>query len=303
MQLSISLGAVGDDRAPPDHGHEGIVRALAIAVAPPDVARGKVSLSELSSDGDSLYWLESRPAEGGPGGPRPGGTGGPVATPPADGEHPQPCPRVWGRGARLPGSGPFPRRGPVATLIIRTSGFGSATVCVWDQCPSAQPPAPVAREGGHRHGGLSASDDEPWAPSVPRPHREGWASTHAGRWSWCCRRTGAEQGEVTLLEGHGLMAHRGADAALARLAVVVWDHPNMPGDASRLLVVLPPPLSRQDGGFGHLGGGPRGLLQEVPTNRWASPVGARDGTLRFVSDRRGWWQPYAHPGHPATPSG
>src|SRR6202034_3196433 len=30
-----------------------------------DVARAKVSLSELCSDGDALYWLESRPGEAG----------------------------------------------------------------------------------------------------------------------------------------------------------------------------------------------------------------------------------------------
>src|SRR5271170_1229129 len=30
-----------------------------------DVARAKVSLSELCSDGDAVYWLESRPAEAG----------------------------------------------------------------------------------------------------------------------------------------------------------------------------------------------------------------------------------------------
>ena len=30
-----------------------------------DVARAKVSLSELCSDDDALYWLESRPAESG----------------------------------------------------------------------------------------------------------------------------------------------------------------------------------------------------------------------------------------------
>jgi hypothetical protein len=30
-----------------------------------DVARARVSLSELCSDGDALYWLESRPSEAG----------------------------------------------------------------------------------------------------------------------------------------------------------------------------------------------------------------------------------------------
>ena len=32
---------------------------------PAQAAAGKVSLSELASDGTSVYWLESRPAEGG----------------------------------------------------------------------------------------------------------------------------------------------------------------------------------------------------------------------------------------------
>jgi dipeptidyl aminopeptidase/acylaminoacyl peptidase len=41
-----------------------------------------------------------------------------------------------------------------------------------------------------------------------------------------------------------------------------------------------------------------GHEESVGQPRWAG-----DGTLRFVSDRRGWWQPYAHPGHPgATPA-
>ncbi len=30
------------------------------------------------------------------------------------------------------------------------------------------------------------------------------------------------------------------------------------------------------------------------------PAWQRDGTLRFVSDRRGWWQPYVHPGRPGA---
>ena len=34
-------------------------------LAPGDVARAKVSLSEVCSDGTAVYWLESRPSEGG----------------------------------------------------------------------------------------------------------------------------------------------------------------------------------------------------------------------------------------------
>ncbi len=35
-----------------------------------------------------------------------------------------------------------------------------------------------------------------------------------------------------------------------------------------------------------------------PDESVGQPLWARDGTLRFVSDRDGWWQPYAHPGRP-----
>ena len=42
-------------------GYGGWASPLAAA----DVARAKISLSELCSDGDTLFWLESRPAEAG----------------------------------------------------------------------------------------------------------------------------------------------------------------------------------------------------------------------------------------------
>ena len=35
-----------------------------------------------------------------------------------------------------------------------------------------------------------------------------------------------------------------------------------------------------------------------PAESVGQPAWARDGSLRFVSDRRGWWQPYVHPGLP-----
>jgi dipeptidyl aminopeptidase/acylaminoacyl peptidase len=37
-----------------------------------------------------------------------------------------------------------------------------------------------------------------------------------------------------------------------------------------------------------------------PEESIGQPGWQRDGTLRFVSDRRGWWQPYVHPGTPGA---
>lgn len=68
-----------------------------------------------------------------------------------------------------------------------------------------------------------------------------------------------------------------------RLAWVEWDHPDMPWDASRLMVAA----VRQDGTLGEarqVAGGPNESVQQ--------PCFSPTGRLAFVSDRSGWWNPY-----------
>ena len=66
-----------------------------------DAAAGKVSLSELCSDGTSVYWLESRPRDGGRVVLVRGDDEGVVDLSARRGEHSQPCPRIR-RGRLLP---------------------------------------------------------------------------------------------------------------------------------------------------------------------------------------------------------
>jgi dipeptidyl aminopeptidase/acylaminoacyl peptidase len=103
---------------------------------------------------------------------------------------------------------------------------------------------------------------------------------------------------VTLLEGHDFYGAPRVSAKGDRLAVVTWDHPNMPWDASTLLVV---PLKVGDGrgGEGPLAAaGPPWPVAGGTGESVGQPGWRADGTLRFVSDRTGWWQPYRHPGTP-----
>ena len=96
------------------------------------VAAGKVSRSGLQADGASLFWLESRPEDGG----RlvmvtDGGAGGaPVDDVTADGQHPEPGPRVQrGSGHRCRGGVVLCRPGGPAAVPVgdrRRSGPGSA---------------------------------------------------------------------------------------------------------------------------------------------------------------------------------
>ena len=99
--------------------------------------------------------------------------------------------------------------------------------CRWRLC--APPPAGEV----HRHGGLCATAEGDWVLAVRETHREGSAgpvrsvvalSTRAG--SPC---------ESTLLEGHDFFGTPRPHPDGDRLAVVAWDHPDMPWDASTCL--------------------------------------------------------------------
>jgi dipeptidyl aminopeptidase/acylaminoacyl peptidase len=104
--------------------------------------------------------------------------------------------------------------------------------------------------------------------------------------------------ERVVVSGHGFYGAPRVDGTGERLAVVTWDRPDMPWDASRLLVV---PLSRRQGDL--VAGEPANQVAGGGGESVGQPRWARDGTLRFVSDRRGWWQPYAHPGRPDSTPG
>ncbi len=71
-----------------------------------------------------------------------------------------------------------------------------------------------------------------------------------------------------------------------RLALVAWDHPAMPWDDTRLLILdLPADVQ----------GGPPGnatLVAGGPGESVLDPQWADDGSLYFLSDRTGWWNLY-----------
>ena len=264
-------------------------------LAADEVARAKVSLSELCSDGDALYWLESRPAEAGrtvavradagglsdhsPGGVSirsrvneygggalclvPGGTGGAIAY--VD----QADQRVW--LCHGPDAGD-----PVAL--------------------TATPPAGEA----HNHGGLCATADGDWVLAVREVHSDG--STRPVRTVVALSTRAAAPCATTVLDGHDFFGAPVPHPTGDRLAVVAWDHPDMPWDASVLLVLplmrhacdacnadaRPHDILRSAGPARPVGGGPG---ESVGQPGWRS-----DGSLRFVSDKKGWWQPYVADG-------
>ena len=246
-----------------------------------------MSLSELSSDGDSLYWLESRPAD----------SGRVVLV--RHGPH--------GRHDHSPGTVSIRSRvheyGGGAVCLVPGSSAGTFAYVdqdgqdVW-LCDGAAAPVPLngtAPPGEERrHGGLSATSDGAWVLAVRETHRDGAPRPERSVVALSTR--GAPPHEVTLLGNHAFFGAPRVDAGAERLAVVTWERPHMPWDASTLLVV---PLERRGGELA--ASGPPWVVAGGDDESVGQPHWASDGTLRFVSDRRGWWQPYVHAGLPDTP--
>ena len=265
-------------------------------IAAADVARAKVSLSDLCSDGDALYWLESRPAEAGR---------VVMVRSGADGltDHSPPEVSIRSRVARVrrrsgvhragPGGRRLRLRGPGRPegLVLRRRRWAGPAGSATPRALTAAPP-----EGEvHNHGGLSATADGDWILAVREVHRRGAVRPQRSVVALSTRR--AEPGPCTLVEGHDFYGQPRVHPTGARLAVVAWDHPDMSWDASVVLVAglrqRPGPAGpalEAEGAPWPVAGGPG---ESVGQPRWAG-----DGTLRFVSDRDGWWQPYAHSGEP-----
>jgi dipeptidyl aminopeptidase/acylaminoacyl peptidase len=105
---------------------------------------------------------------------------------------------------------------------------------------------------------------------------------------------GAQPSETTLLAGHDFYGSPRVHPDGDRLAVVVWDHPDMPWDASRLIVLPLAVVAGSTPGGALVAAGAPWQVAGGPEESVGQPAWASDGALRFVSDRRGWWQPYVH---------
>ncbi|HEX3981846.1 MAG TPA: prolyl oligopeptidase family serine peptidase, partial [Acidimicrobiales bacterium] len=239
------------------------------------VAAGKVSRSGLQADGEWLYWSESRPDEGG------------------------------------------------RQVVVRCRPDGSPE--------DISPEGVSVRSRVHEYGGAAAvvrdgtlfyvdQSDQQWyrtgtevtdgaAPSVlTRPDRTGGPNlrhadghvTPSGAWLLSVEeRIGGDgaghrlvavpvegpPGVVSLADGRDFVAAPRPSPDGRWLAWITWDHPFMPWDRSELWVARlhESPESIRIHGAHCVAGG----ASSVGQPRWCA-----DGSLLFVDDRSGWWNPY-----------
>ena len=237
-----------------------------------------VGLSSPDVSEEGVYWLETRPQEGGRSVLvfRPDG-GEPVDVVP-DGFNVRTRVHEYGGGA-------YWRH----DHVVFASSFEDGRVYRLDE------PGAEAR---------------PVTPEPAEPHALRYADgflTPDGRLVVCVRER-HEGGEVlnelvafpadgsaeprVIASGHDFYASPRIDPAGAQLAWLTWDHPRMPFDGTELRVAA----LGEDGTLGDERMIAGGETESVVDPRW-SP----DGVLHFVSDRTGWWNLYSARGDHMRP--
>ena len=229
------------------------------------IASGTIGLTQVEVDGDDVYWVEMRPAEGG----RyvivrrtPNGNTLDVTPPPFNART---TVHEYGGGAFA-----------VADGMLCFSNFDDQRL--YRQEPGARP-TPITPEADLRYADGAIDRRRGRMICVREDHSSGHkaVNTIVG-----VDLTGLHQGDV-LVDGNDFYSSPRLSPDGSRLAWLTWNHPNMPWDGTELWVGE----LGDDGSIARAKLVAGGVEESIFQPEW-SP----DGVLHFVSDRSGWWNLY-----------
>ncbi len=232
-----------------------------------------VGFGGIALDGDDIYWLESRPSEGGR---------RVIVRRAPDGETADVTPRPFNVRTRVHeyGEGDF----TVADGVLYFTNFDDQRL--YRQEVGGEPEAltpGVAPPGGLRYADFVVDSLRRRLICVHEDHTAGGhepANTLGA--------VSLADGAITsLVSGSDFYAAPRLSPDGSRLAWLSWNHPNMPWDGTELWVA---PVS----GDGSLGDAE--LVAGGPAESILQPEWSPDGRLYFVSDRTNWWNLYRRTG-------
>ena len=224
-----------------------------------------IGLSEVTFDGDDVYWLEMRPSEGG----RyvvvrrsPDGQTADV-TPP--GFNARTRVHEYGGGAYVADEG-----------VVFFSNFADQPL--YRQRPGEEP-RPITPDADLRYADGTVARARNRLICVREDHTGEAEAVN----TICAVDLDNRAEQAVLVSGSDFYASPRLSPDGARLAWVAWDHPNMPWDETTLWVAD----VNDDGSLGEphriAGGDGESVVQ---------PEWSPDGTLYFASDRTDWWNLY-----------
>lgn len=228
-----------------------------------DLITGKsVSLNAVAADGPDIYWVESRPMEGGRYTIMRREPGGSITecTPPDF--YVRTTVHEYGGGAFTVHDG-----------TIYFANFGDQRL--YRQRPGGKPEVLTPGEG-YRYADLVFDRRRDRLICIREDHR-GPGEAENTIVSVDCG--GGDNGR-TLVRGHDFYSSARLNPDGTQLAFLAWDHPNMPWDGCELLVAELSP----DGQVG-----PARLVAGSRTESIFQPEWSPDGVLHFVAEFDAWW--------------
>lgn len=240
------------------------------------VAGKTLSLSEVTADGNVVFWLERRPAE----------KGRSVLMRWVEGQ---------GVAEALPSGFDVATRvheyggGPYAVREGRIAFSDKRTGAVWLVAQLGAQPVQIAGEDGLRYADLRFDPTASTVLAVREDHRaEGEAK--AALVALKLPTAGAQVEEIVLYSGPDFLSSPSVSPDGTRMAWVEWQHPDMPWDATRLCLAE---VVRDAEGRMTALNNKQVLAGAEQRESVLEPRWTEDGQLLAISDRSGCWTVWA----------
>ena len=234
------------------------------------VASAATGYSSLKADVDALYWIESRPSEGGRS----------TLIRHANGSARELTPAPFNVRSRVHeyGGGTY----CVADGLVYFVNFRDQNIHVVDVEANAAPRAITQGDDRERFADLAWDGD---ALLAVRERHDSEPDKDVEPVNDLVR-VGADDGDVLVLHsGHDFYAAP-RPSADGRLVFLVWDHPNMPWDGTQLMIA-----DYGEAGLANAAVVAGGADEAIVQPTWCGEKGDR---LLFASDAEGYWNLYAY---------